>query len=211
LRPASAPRSPSPAPQPASPSAQASQLQLRRQQPRVGGARRPQFDRQVGSVVGSVAPAEATRHHSPRIGARQTRRSSLQGYGKRQPHETRDCSPSERALSSRRGGPQMPPQGLPSGPMPRALTICAVPGCWHTRPCPIPEHRSRSGSTRRWRRLRQEVLRRDGFRCVECGAPAVEVDHIEAVILGGTDAVSNLRSLCQRCHTLRHGVRSGSR
>jgi 5-methylcytosine-specific restriction endonuclease McrA len=34
---------------------------------------------------------------------------------------------------------------------------------------------------------------------------ASEVDHVVPVIQGGTDAMDNLRSLCQRCHTRRHG------
>lgn len=51
-----------------------------------------------------------------------------------------------------------------------------------------------------WRRLRSTALARDGGRCVECGAPASEVDHIVPVSLGGADDIANVRSLCHACH-----------
>ncbi|WP_084222299.1 HNH endonuclease [Rhodococcus sp. Chr-9] len=57
-----------------------------------------------------------------------------------------------------------------------------------------------SGSTRQWRNQRQRALTRDGNRCVDCTAPAVEVDHIISKNDGGTDDLENLRSLCGRCH-----------
>jgi hypothetical protein len=47
----------------------------------------------------------------------------------------------------------------------RALTVCAVPGCPNAQPC--PEHPARRGSTRAWRRLRLQVLQRDGTGQVE--------------------------------------------
>ncbi|WMM73018.1 HNH endonuclease signature motif containing protein [Rhodococcus pyridinivorans] len=56
------------------------------------------------------------------------------------------------------------------------------------------------GSTRQWRNQRQRALDRDGHRCVDCTAPAVEVDHIVGRGDGGTDDLENLRSLCVRCH-----------
>jgi 5-methylcytosine-specific restriction endonuclease McrA len=57
-------------------------------------------------------------------------------------------------------------------------------------------HAPRAGSTRAWRQLREGVLARDGHRCVVCGAPASEVDHIVPVNAGGTDAPANLRAVC---------------
>lgn len=56
------------------------------------------------------------------------------------------------------------------------------------------------GSTRQWRNQRQRALKRDNHRCVQCGAPAEEVDHILGKEDGGTDNLDNLRSLCRRCH-----------
>ena len=51
---------------------------------------------------------------------------------------------------------------------------------------------------------RFEVLRRDGFRCVYCGAKASEselhVDHVVPVIDGGSDQLSNLVTACIDCN-----------
>lgn len=53
--------------------------------------------------------------------------------------------------------------------------------------------------------LRYEILKRDGFRCVLCGATAkdgvkLHVDHIYPVSKGGRTERSNLRTLCERCN-----------
>lgn len=53
--------------------------------------------------------------------------------------------------------------------------------------------------TQAWKRLRLRVLERDRFRCVICGGPAKVVDHVTSLANGGTNAPSNLRSLCPRC------------
>lgn len=54
------------------------------------------------------------------------------------------------------------------------------------------------------KRLRFEVLRRDGFACRYCGAkaPHVEltVDHVTPRALGGTDTADNLVAACQPCN-----------
>ena len=54
--------------------------------------------------------------------------------------------------------------------------------------------------------LRYDVLKRDGFRCVLCGASAdddvkLHVDHIVPVSKGGQTTMENLRTLCNRCNT----------
>jgi len=55
--------------------------------------------------------------------------------------------------------------------------------------------------------IRYDVLRRDRFRCVICGAnPAahlnceLHVDHIIPVVRGGTTILENLRTLCSQCN-----------
>jgi len=53
--------------------------------------------------------------------------------------------------------------------------------------------------------LRFAVLRRDGHRCVYCGASAIsgaklEVDHREPVSLGGGNHLSNLVTACRPCN-----------
>ena len=55
--------------------------------------------------------------------------------------------------------------------------------------------------------VRWKVLKRDNYRCVVCGAnPAsnhsveLHIDHIIPVVRGGTNDLSNLRMLCDRCN-----------
>lgn len=54
------------------------------------------------------------------------------------------------------------------------------------------------------KRLRFEVLKRDGFLCVYCGATAkatqLHVDHIVPVSKGGSDDPSNLTTSCETCN-----------
>lgn len=54
------------------------------------------------------------------------------------------------------------------------------------------------------RRLRFEVLRRDGHTCRYCGKTAEDteltVDHVVPVALGGADEPSNLVTACQECN-----------
>lgn len=54
------------------------------------------------------------------------------------------------------------------------------------------------------KRLRFEVLRRDGYRCVYCGVTSKEttltIDHVVAEKLGGTDDPANLVAACPNCN-----------
>lgn len=57
-----------------------------------------------------------------------------------------------------------------------------------------------------WNSLRLKVLERDGWQCVRCHAPVAEnTAHIDHIMSGklATNALSNLRALCRRCHVLR--------
>jgi 5-methylcytosine-specific restriction protein A len=61
---------------------------------------------------------------------------------------------------------------------------------------------------RPWRRLRNEILRRDGFLCQPCKAQkrtklATEVDHIVPMFEGGSDAKANLQAICTECHAVK--------
>lgn len=52
-----------------------------------------------------------------------------------------------------------------------------------------------------WYNLRKKVFKRDGYKCVKCGFPKnLTVDHITPRHAGGTDELSNLRTLCVLCH-----------
>lgn len=64
----------------------------------------------------------------------------------------------------------------------------------------------------RWRRLRVEVLRRDGWKCVQCGARGrLEVDHVQPVrdYPEGAFEPGNLQCLCPACHTRKTRLESG--
>jgi 5-methylcytosine-specific restriction endonuclease McrA len=57
-----------------------------------------------------------------------------------------------------------------------------------------------------WRKLRREILKRDNFRCVRCGAyvgatGASRIDHIEPVTIAPHRRLdpTNLRTLCAIC------------
>lgn len=59
------------------------------------------------------------------------------------------------------------------------------------------------GSTRRWRKIRIRILRRDGYRCAICGKRANHVDHIRLRSQNGGDHPNNLRVLCKKCNLSR--------
>lgn len=56
-----------------------------------------------------------------------------------------------------------------------------------------------------YERLRQRVLRRDGWRCQSCGTMSnLEVHHREFRSHSGSDAEENLITLCTACHARQH-------
>ena len=53
--------------------------------------------------------------------------------------------------------------------------------------------------------LRQEVLRRDGWRCQFCGTMSnLEVHHKQFRSHSGNDSEENLITLCAQCHISIH-------
>ncbi len=53
--------------------------------------------------------------------------------------------------------------------------------------------------------LRNQVLRRDGWRCQSCGAMSnLEVHHKEFRSHSGDDSCPNLITLCSACHATEH-------
>lgn len=63
----------------------------------------------------------------------------------------------------------------------------------------------RRGYTAKWQKIRQRVFIRDQGQCRNCrrvlGKPGeAHADHIQPKAAGGTDAMSNLQLLCDRCH-----------
>lgn len=71
-----------------------------------------------------------------------------------------------------------------------------MPGKWagSTRATRLPPN---------WKTIRRRILQRDNHRCVICGEPATEVDH---VIAGDDHAPVNLRSLCVHHHRRKSSV-----
>ena len=62
-----------------------------------------------------------------------------------------------------------------------------------------------------YHQLRQEILRRDGWRCQSCGTRAnLEVHHKEFRSHCGTDSEQNLITLCATCHEQAHRNRERS-
>ena len=62
-----------------------------------------------------------------------------------------------------------------------------------------------NGSTSAWRRIREQIIRRDGC-CQMCGTEErLSVDHIVPRILGGDDNPSNLQTLCSSCNSAKGG------
>ena len=59
-----------------------------------------------------------------------------------------------------------------------------------------------------WKAIRKVVLKRDGFKCRNCGnlehPSNLEVDHIRPLSDGGRHDLNNLQTLCRDCHTSRH-------
>ena len=56
-------------------------------------------------------------------------------------------------------------------------------------------------STASWKKLRPQILRRDGGRCHICGGSGADVvDHKVPYSLGGTDHPDNLAAACDPCH-----------
>ena len=68
---------------------------------------------------------------------------------------------------------------------------------------------------RRLQRIRAQVLR-DNPLCVMCKANgrvtlATQVDHIKALVNGGTDTADNRQGLCDECHRAKTAADMGYR
>jgi 5-methylcytosine-specific restriction endonuclease McrA len=61
------------------------------------------------------------------------------------------------------------------------------------------------GSTGKWRKIRERILKRDGYTCQECGNEGNSVDHIIPRSAGGSDDDWNLQCLCVKCNSSKGG------
>ena len=56
-----------------------------------------------------------------------------------------------------------------------------------------------------WEDIRRTVLKRDDYRCANCRSTEnLHVHHIVPLSLGGSNELSNLKTLCKGCHTRLH-------
>src|SRR5262245_28181820 len=73
----------------------------------------------------------------------------------------------------------------------------------------MPE--ARPYDTYRWKEVRKQVLRRDGYTCTYSGAPATLVNHKTPWRQGGSwYGLDNLSSACRSCNA-REAYRTGGR
>lgn len=75
-----------------------------------------------------------------------------------------------------------------------------------------PNHSARVRKSPRWQVLRFAAKRRDGFKCVQCGAVRnLEVDHIKPVREAPELAylLDNLQTLCCACHSRKTRIEIG--
>lgn len=69
-----------------------------------------------------------------------------------------------------------------------------------------------NGGGEGWKELRKRVLCRDGHKCRKCGRSRsqlkegeyFEIHHIIEISKGGSDDMSNLKTLCSTCHAKHH-------
>jgi ATP-dependent DNA helicase RecQ len=78
---------------------------------------------------------------------------------------------------------------------------------------PIKMSRSSSVVSADWVNIREAVLRRDNYKCLECGTPCsaaeADVHHLLPRSAEGTDDPSNLITLCDGCHAAHHPKLAG--
>ena len=61
-------------------------------------------------------------------------------------------------------------------------------------------------NSRKWKRLRAKVLKRDHYRCTRCGYPKrLQVHHLTYDRIFH-ERLSDLVTLCARCHMREHGI-----
>jgi 5-methylcytosine-specific restriction endonuclease McrA len=66
--------------------------------------------------------------------------------------------------------------------------------------------RSKELGSSKWKKLRIQVLDRDGWVCALCGKPAHTADHIWPRVKGGDMwALDNLQALCTKCNSSKQG------
>lgn len=56
-----------------------------------------------------------------------------------------------------------------------------------------------------WQEIARQVKKRDCQRCRSCGGnKTLDVHHVIKIKFGGTNLPANLKTLCRKCHRVRH-------
>lgn len=59
-----------------------------------------------------------------------------------------------------------------------------------------------------WQELRQACLKRDGYRCAQCGSAInLQVHHIHYPDVWGEESLDDLKTFCDDCHRKLHKER----
>lgn len=124
-------------------------------------------------------------------------------------------------------GPVSHEHGYPDPGSFGRLNVPPAPSHWarHSSPPPRARDYSKPKSRQReiarrertsykrfkeWRINRELALQRDRYTCQSCGVwgPGVtlDVDHILEWADGGSNALSNLQTLCRRCHAIKSEI-----
>jgi hypothetical protein len=53
--------------------------------------------------------------------------------------------------------------------------------------------------------LRKKIWAKSGGLCWYCGAPAHQIDHIDPIVLGGSDSIKNKVPVCRWCNKSKRG------
>jgi hypothetical protein len=63
-----------------------------------------------------------------------------------------------------------------------------------------------NGYPSNWEELSRSVRERDGYRCSYCGSSnlGLHTHHVIPLSRGGSNAMSNLMTLCEKCHSAKH-------
>jgi hypothetical protein len=63
-----------------------------------------------------------------------------------------------------------------------------------------------------WSVIRNDVIERDGGKCVICGSKEIlEVHHIRPIKSKGNNTMENLQTLCEDCHNMKHSKKTNIR
>lgn len=89
---------------------------------------------------------------------------------------------------------------------PRRFQLHPKPAHGGKRPATV--QRCKKYRTKGWEQTRQRIIARDAMQCQICGDLCIgkgnaHVDHVIAVVNGGSDDDDNLRLACASCHNSR--------